>query len=79
MSNQYRDAIAKANAHETWVCPRCDHPTADFPALSRKDNDTAVCSRCGTEEAMRQFGGLDAWPSDQPWPFFGTENGGSRR
>lgn len=68
-SNQYRDAVATANAHETWVCPRCDHPTGDYPSLSRRDNSTAVCGKCGTEEAMRQFAGLEAWPTEGTWPF----------
>lgn len=52
------------------VCPRCgrnrlnaDHPARN--ALSRKDNETYVCSSCGTDEAlMNMEGGRDAdvWP-----------------
>lgn len=37
------------------------------PALSRSDNETDVCSHCGTEEAMIEFsGGRITGPSD--WP-----------
>jgi predicted RNA-binding Zn-ribbon protein involved in translation (DUF1610 family) len=37
-------------------CPRCESPTLnEVPernAMSRADNKTYICSRCGTEEAM---------------------------
>lgn len=55
------------------TCPRCLHqipndktPGAYMGAVSRRDNKTEVCSACGTEEAMIQFGGgsLD----DEQWP-----------
>ena len=35
-----------------WICPRCGEETTSFPALSRRDNKTKICSKCGTEEAM---------------------------
>lgn len=35
-----------------WTCPRCGEETTSFPALSRRDNKTEICSKCGTEEAM---------------------------
>ena len=35
-----------------WTCPRCKKETTDFPALSRRDNKTEICSKCGTEEAL---------------------------
>jgi transcription elongation factor Elf1 len=79
MNTQYQHAIRAANAGETWPCPRCLHPTGDFPALSRRDNATAVCSRCGTEEAMRQFSGLAAWPTDDKWPFMSSSEFGGQR
>jgi len=44
------------------VCPRCGHfiPNDEQPgaypgALSRADNETEVCSDCGTHEALEQF------------------------
>lgn len=50
-------------AHKTVEkCPRCGgwipnnlQPGAYPGALSRWDNETEVCSDCGTQEAMLQF------------------------
>ena len=33
-------------------CPRCGTTYVGFPALSRVDNSTYVCSPCGTEEGL---------------------------
>lgn len=33
-------------------CPRCKTEFDHFPALSRVDNKTSICSPCGTAEAM---------------------------
>jgi predicted RNA-binding Zn-ribbon protein involved in translation (DUF1610 family) len=37
------------------TCPRCGVWEIGFAALSRADNETLVCSRCGEAEAMEQF------------------------
>lgn len=37
------------------MCPRCKSGDMQFPALSRKDNSTYICSNCGTDEAMFNF------------------------
>ena len=37
-------------------CPRCGKNYATYPAISRRDNKTEICSKCGTEEAMIDFG-----------------------
>lgn len=37
-------------------CPRCGGPISGYPALSRRDNKTDICSDCGSEEAMFDFG-----------------------
>ncbi len=38
------------------ICPRCLEDTMKEPkvrnALSRRDNNTYICSNCGTEEAL---------------------------
>jgi len=39
-------------------CPRCKSNYEGFPALSRLDNKTSICSPCGTEEAMQDFNGV---------------------
>lgn len=40
---------------EPVVCPRCGGAMNGYPALSRRDNKTEICSDCGTEEAMFDF------------------------
>ena len=39
----------------TKVCPRCKKAYTGFPALSRRDNKTSICSPCGTEEALDDY------------------------
>lgn len=36
-------------------CPRCGGKIEGYPALSRRDNETDICSSCGEEEAMVDF------------------------
>jgi hypothetical protein len=54
-------------------CPRClgmiphDDAPGEYPgATSRTDNETEVCSACGTAEGLEQFVGTltpqSAWP-----------------
>ena len=38
------------------VCPACGKLLTGYPALSRKDNKTEICSDCGTKEALADFG-----------------------
>jgi len=38
-----------------WQCPTCKGYVRDFPAISRRDNKTEICSDCGTREAMEDF------------------------
>lgn len=38
-----------------WVnqmCPRCEQIKSGYPAISRVDNTTEICSECGQAEAM---------------------------
>lgn len=37
------------------TCPRCKSTIVGYPALSRVDNATHICSYCGTAEAMWDF------------------------
>lgn len=37
------------------ICPRCGKSMNGFPAISRKDNKTEICSQCGQDEAMEAF------------------------
>lgn len=34
------------------ICPICNKPYEGYPALSRKDNKTEICSLCGVKEAL---------------------------
>ena len=38
-----------------WKCPRCNFEVNDYPAISRRDNKTNICSNCGRGEAMFDF------------------------
>jgi len=54
-------------------CPRCKtealHPELAMNALSRKDNETYVCSPCGREEALWDFAKQPhpEWPIIPKW------------
>jgi len=36
-------------------CLRCNKSYTEYPALSRRDNETNICSRCGSIEAMNDL------------------------
>lgn len=38
----------------TKVCARCGNAIIGYPAISRKDNKTEICSNCGTLEALEK-------------------------
>lgn len=40
------------NLDTSWYCPGCEQMVKGFPAISRKDNKTEICSDCGVQEAM---------------------------
>lgn len=37
------------------ICPICGNEYTEHPAISRKDNETEICPRCGTNEAVEDF------------------------
>lgn len=37
------------------ICPICKNKIVGYPALSRKDNKTEICSKCGVAEALQDF------------------------
>jgi transcription elongation factor Elf1 len=41
------------------LCPKCNAPIVRAMALSRRDNETMICARCGTREALEDFYGSD--------------------
>ena len=43
---------------DSYTCGICNITKSydeDFPALSRKDNKTDLCSQCGQNEAMNEY------------------------
>lgn len=51
---------------ENERCPRCGQIYSGYPALSRRDNKTEICSQCGTEEALEDYFGCKKkeWASE---------------
>ena len=37
------------------ICARCKNYIIGYPALSRRDNKTEICSKCGSLEALEDF------------------------
>lgn len=37
------------------ICPRCKNTILSYPAISRRDNKTFICSECGVLEAMEDY------------------------
>ena len=37
------------------ICPKCHNPIDGYPAISRFDNSTEICSQCGLKEALHIF------------------------
>lgn len=37
------------------ICPSCKKVYTDYPAVSRKDNKTLICSECGMKEIQEPF------------------------
>lgn len=36
-------------------CPKCGKYYIGYPALSRRDNKTKICPKCGVEEALARL------------------------
>lgn len=49
----------KDNVRQIRVCPLCGKSYGEAPALSRTDNETLICSDCGTRQALESIG-IDA-------------------
>lgn len=46
----------KAERQRTAVCPLCGNMYTGHPAISRMDNETPICSDCGTRQALQSIG-----------------------
>lgn len=43
---------------ENVRCPMCGQIYSGYPALSRRDNKTEICSDCGMTEALNDYMGV---------------------
>ena len=43
------------NITKIKICPRCRKAYHGHPAVSRLDNETAICPDCGTKEALESI------------------------
>lgn len=46
----------KTETRTERICPKCGKTYTERPALSREDNETLICSDCGTREALASIG-----------------------
>ena len=46
----------KNDNQQPRVCPICGMTYTEAPALSRLDNETAICPDCGTRQALESIG-----------------------
>lgn len=69
----------RADVNDEATCPRCGVrilPLGYSGALSRADNATEVCARCGTLEALSDWAGGTAGHEADPevdWPYMDGE------
>lgn len=54
---KFENLMAEALMYEVdpWLCPRCGTWSAMYPCVSRWDQETAVCSDCGRQEAFIEY------------------------
>ena len=46
-------------------CDRCGKDYKEYPAISRRDTITEICSDCGNEESYVDYYGIKKMPKDQ--------------
>ena len=48
-------------------CPRCLEVFEKLWSLSRRDNETYICSECGQAEAFEDIGMINKWSKKPYW------------
>lgn len=38
--------------NQLWKCPRCNNKVIGHGSISRRDDKTKICSKCGISEAL---------------------------
>lgn len=51
----YLEALEEEVKARKNRCPKCNKPIYGYPALSRRDNKTEICSACGNKEALEDW------------------------
>ena len=46
----------KGGIRQFRVCPLCGEAYSGHPAISRTDNETPICSDCGSRQALEALG-----------------------
>ena len=49
------EVLITENSGKSVACPLCNKELGKYPAISRKDNKTEICSNCGMLEALEDF------------------------
>lgn len=49
------EILITENSDTNNKCPKCNKELGEYPAISRKDNKTEICSNCGMLEALEDF------------------------
>lgn len=44
------------NISHLRICPLCGQAYTGYPAISRTDNETQICSDCGSRQALEALG-----------------------
>ena len=44
------------NISRIRICPLCGRTYGEPPAISRVDNETRICSQCGSRQALQALG-----------------------
>lgn len=47
------------------ICEKCGKQYSEYPALSRKDNVTEICTACGMKEALEELEQLKSENSEK--------------
>ena len=55
------------NERKEWICPRCKKLVKDYPAISRRDDMTDICGKCGREEAMFDLFVFSKMKEERKW------------
>ena len=49
------EVLITENSDTNNKCPKCNKELGEYPAISRRDNKTEICSNCGMLEALEDF------------------------